>query len=161
MPGFSSWPRRLARLFTAAAWVIAGGMLLGQPRPAAAQVGSDRYASIVIDAGSGTVLSAVNADELRYPASLTKMMTLYMLFEAMRDRRVSLDQLVPVSPWAASMSPTKLGLTPGRRLGELLWALAEARALGDVQTPEEARKWLLNRSEAQAEEASAAAEVSR
>lgn len=54
-----------------------------------------------------------------------------------------------------------LGLTPGRRLGELLWALAEARALGDVQTPEEAREWLLNRSEAQAEEASAAAEVSR
>ena len=54
-----------------------------------------------------------------------------------------------------------LGLTPGRRLGELLRALAEARALGDVQTPEEARKWLLNRSEVQAEEASAAAEVSR
>ena len=81
--------------------------------PAQAQVGSDRYASIVMDAGSGAILSAVNADEPRYPASLTKMMTLYMLFEALRDRRVTLDQMVPVSAWAASMSPTKLGLTPG------------------------------------------------
>ena len=113
MPGFSSRPRRLARLFTAAAWVLAGTALLAQPRPAAAQVGSGRYASIVIDAGSGTVLSAVNADEPRYPASLTKMMTLYVLFEALRDRRVTLDQQVPVSSWAASMSPTKLGLVPG------------------------------------------------
>jgi D-alanyl-D-alanine carboxypeptidase len=82
-------------------------------RPAAAQVGSDRYSSIVIDAATGTVLSAVNPDEYRFPASLTKMMTLYMLFEAIRDRRVSLQQYVPVSPSAASMPPTKLGLVPG------------------------------------------------
>ena len=113
MPGFSSWPRRLARLFTAAAWLIAGGTLLGQPRPAAAQVGSDRYASIVIDAGSGTVLSAVNADELRYPASLTKMMTLYVLFEALRDRRVTLAQQVPISQTAALMPRTNLELRAG------------------------------------------------
>ena len=66
-----------------------------------------------MDAGSGAIVSAANADEPRYPASLTKMMTLYMLFEALRDRRVTLDQMVPVSAWAASMSPTKLGLTPG------------------------------------------------
>lgn len=82
-------------------------------RPAFAQIGSDRYASIVVDAASGEVLSAVNADEYRFPASLTKMMTLYMLFEALRDRRLALTQPVPVSPWAASMSPTKLGLLPG------------------------------------------------
>ena len=109
MPGFWSGLRWARRLLSAAA--LAG--LLAAPKPAAAQVGSDRYASIVIDAGTGNVLSAVNADEARYPASLTKMMTLYMLFEALRDRRVSLDQLVPVSSWAASMSPTKLGLVPG------------------------------------------------
>ncbi len=84
--------------------------------PAAAQIGSERYSSIVIDAGTGRVLEAVNPDELRYPASLTKMMTAYMLFEALRDRRVSLDQLVPVSAHAASMSPSKLGLVPGMRL---------------------------------------------
>ena len=80
---------------------------------ASAQVGSDRYSSIVIDANSGTVLSAANPDERRFPASLTKMMTIYMLFEALRDRRLGLNQTVPVSSYAASMSPTKLGLLPG------------------------------------------------
>jgi D-alanyl-D-alanine carboxypeptidase len=81
--------------------------------PARAQVGSDRYSSIVIDAATGNVLSAANPDELRFPASLTKMMTLYLLFEAIRDHRISLNQYVPVSESAASMAPTKLGLVPG------------------------------------------------
>ncbi|AHJ65874.1 D-alanyl-D-alanine serine-type carboxypeptidase [Granulibacter bethesdensis CGDNIH4] len=81
-----------------------------------AQIGSERYSSIVVDANTGAVLSASSPDELRHPASLTKMMTLYMLFEALRDRRVSLDDLVPVSDHAASMSPSKLGLVPGTRL---------------------------------------------
>lgn len=112
MPGFWSTSRWARHLLSAVA--IAG--LVASAGPVAAQVGSDRYASIVIDAGTGNVQSAVNADEFRYPASLTKMMTLYMLFEALRDRRVSLDQLVPVSSWAASMSPTKLGLAPGTTL---------------------------------------------
>ena len=86
--------------------------LLAVGRPAHAQVGSERYASFVIDAASGQVLEAAAADEPRYPASLTKMMTIYMLFEALRDRRVTLDQSVPVSAHAASMSPSKLGLVP-------------------------------------------------
>ncbi len=81
--------------------------------PAQAQIGSSRYSSIVIDAASGAILSAANPDDLRFPASLTKMMTLYMLFEAVRDRRVGLNQYVPVSANAAAMSPTKLGLLPG------------------------------------------------
>ena len=83
------------------------------PGAARAQIGSDRYAAIVIDARTGELLSAANADEPRYPASLVKMMTLYMLFEALRDRRVSLDELVPVSAHAAAMMPSKLGLVPG------------------------------------------------
>jgi D-alanyl-D-alanine carboxypeptidase len=83
---------------------------------ARAQIGSDRYSSIVIEAASGNVLSAVNPDELRYPASLTKMMTLYMVFEAVRDRRITLGEYVPVSAQAASMSPSKLGLLPGTRI---------------------------------------------
>ncbi len=83
---------------------------------ASAQIGSDRYSSIVIDAASGNVLSAVNPDEVRYPASLTKLMTLYMTFEALRDRRIALNDLVPVSANAASMAPSKLGLVPGTRL---------------------------------------------
>jgi D-alanyl-D-alanine carboxypeptidase len=83
---------------------------------AAAQIGSDRYSSIVVDAASGEVLEAANPDALRHPASLTKLMTLYMVFEALRDRRITLDQLVPVSLHAASMEPSKLGLMPGTRL---------------------------------------------
>lgn len=82
-------------------------------RDVRAQVGSDRYASLVMDANSGAVLSQINADEYRFPASLTKMMTLYILFEAVRDRRINLNEPVPVSANAASMSPTKLGLVPG------------------------------------------------
>src|ERR1700735_407217 len=81
-----------------------------------AQIGSARYSSIIVDATSGDVLEEVNADQPRHPASLTKMMTLYLTFEALRDRRIALDQSVPVSPHAASMEPSKLGLLPGTRL---------------------------------------------
>jgi len=83
---------------------------------AQAQIGSARYSSIIVDAASGDVLEEVNADQPRHPASLTKMMTLYLTFEALRDRRIGLDQAVPVSPHAASMEPSKLGLLPGTRL---------------------------------------------
>jgi D-alanyl-D-alanine carboxypeptidase len=92
-------------------------LALGVPAgPARAQIGSDRYSSIVMEAASGNVLIAANPDEPRHPASLTKMMTLYMVFEALRDRRLSLDQVVPVSAHAASMSPSKLGLVPSTRI---------------------------------------------
>lgn len=84
--------------------------------PAQAQIGSSRYASFIMQADTGEVLSAVQADEPRHPASLTKMMTLYMVFEALRDRRISLAQNVPVSGHAASQMPTKLGLLPGTRI---------------------------------------------
>jgi len=83
---------------------------------AAAQPDLDRYASIVVDATSGKVLEEDSADAPRHPASLAKLMTLYMTFEALRDRRLSLDEQVPVSPHAASMEPTKLGLVPGMPL---------------------------------------------
>jgi D-alanyl-D-alanine carboxypeptidase len=82
----------------------------------AAPPDSDRYASIVVDAASGKVLEEDSADAPRHPASLAKLMTLYLTFEALRDRRISLDEQVPVSPYAASMIPTKLGLLPGMPL---------------------------------------------
>ncbi|MBC7800406.1 MAG: D-alanyl-D-alanine carboxypeptidase [Gemmatimonadaceae bacterium] len=110
MTGFWMGRRIGSRVWAALAFALGVGCISA---PAAAQIGSERYASIVIDAASGSILSAVNADEYRYPASLTKMMTIYMLFEALRDRRVTMTQAVPVSSWAASMSPTKLGLLPG------------------------------------------------
>jgi D-alanyl-D-alanine carboxypeptidase len=69
--------------------------------------------SIVIDVETGRVLSEVNADAITYPASLTKMMTLYLTFEALNAARLRLDQYLPVSDEAASKSPTKLHLFPG------------------------------------------------
>jgi D-alanyl-D-alanine carboxypeptidase len=95
---------------------VAGLLAVCATQSAQAQVGSARYASIVVDASTGAVLEAVNADQPRHPASLTKLMTLYMTFEALRDRRISLNQTVPVSAHAASMEPTKLGLVPGTHL---------------------------------------------
>ena len=90
--------------------------ILGWALPAQAQVGSGRYSSIIVEAGSGQVLESANPDAPRHPASLTKLMTLYMAFEALRDRRITLDQFVPISSNAASMAPTKLGLLPGTRI---------------------------------------------
>lgn len=68
------------------------------------------YASIVIDADTGEVLHESRADAKRYPASLTKMMTLYLLFEAMRQGKKTLDSKMKVSAFAASMPQTNIGL---------------------------------------------------
>ena len=102
------------RLRAVRALVLACG--IGTAMPAAAQIGSERYAAIVVDARSGNALIAANPDERRYPASLTKMMTVYMAFEALRDGRITLSTPVPVSYSAASMAPSKLGLAPGMNL---------------------------------------------
>ncbi|WP_280553546.1 serine hydrolase [Halomonas sp. 25-S5] len=72
-----------------------------------------RYAGIVIDADSQEILYAENADKLRYPASLTKMMTLYLMFEAMEEGRLSLSQPLPVSAYAASRPASKLYVKAG------------------------------------------------
>jgi D-alanyl-D-alanine carboxypeptidase len=101
------WSLPLAIIVIALGWGISA---------ARAQPDLDRYASIVMDAISGKVLQEDSADAPRHPASLAKLMTLYMTFEALRDRRLSLDEQVPVSPHAASMEPTKLGLVPGMPL---------------------------------------------
>lgn len=75
-----------------------------------------RHASISIDANSGEVLHESNADASRYPASLTKMMTLYLLFEALEQRKMTLDSRMPVSAHAAMMPPTKINLQIGDTL---------------------------------------------
>ena len=75
-----------------------------------------RYAAIVVDAESGEVLFARRADNPRYPASITKVMTLYMTFEALADGRIKLDDMITVSPRAASQPPSKLGLAAGQRI---------------------------------------------
>ncbi|HEY8567465.1 MAG TPA: serine hydrolase [Beijerinckiaceae bacterium] len=71
------------------------------------------YANIVIDAKTGRVLHAVNEDALRHPASVTKVMTLYLLFEALEKGKVSLDTPLRVSANAARQSPSKLYLDAG------------------------------------------------
>ncbi len=105
--------RGVRRAYTLAAGIVLAAASWLTAAPAMAQIGSERYSSIVTEAATGNPISSVSPDELRHPASLTKMMTLYMLFEAVRDRRIGLDQFVPVSAHAASMQPTKLGLRPG------------------------------------------------
>lgn len=72
-----------------------------------------RSAAIVIDASTGAVLHESNADASRYPASLTKMMTLYLLFEAIEQHKMTLDSRMPVSAHAASMPSTNIGLRAG------------------------------------------------
>ncbi len=74
------------------------------------------YSSIVIDAATGAVLEEDNADAQKYPASLTKMMTLYLVFDALHQGKWTLNTRLPVSAHAASQSPTKLGLTPGDQI---------------------------------------------
>ncbi len=75
-----------------------------------------RYASIVVDARTGAVLHADNPDRWVYPASLTKMMTLYMVFEALDRGDLALDQRLVVSRHAQSMPPSELGLRQGDRI---------------------------------------------
>lgn len=72
--------------------------------------------SVIVDGTTGQILSESHADDAHAPASLTKMMTLYLAFQALRDRRLTLDEKLPVSAHAASMKPTKLGLRPGQSI---------------------------------------------
>jgi D-alanyl-D-alanine carboxypeptidase len=92
------------------------GLALLLAAPARAQIGSDRYAAILIDHATGRTLVEANADEARHPASLTKMMTIYLLFEALRDGRLTPATRIEMSEEAASRPPSKLGLPVGASL---------------------------------------------
>lgn len=72
--------------------------------------------SIIIDAETGDVLSSSNADSLRYPASLTKLMTLYITFNALDKGLIKFEDKLPVSRNAANRSPSKLGLKKGETI---------------------------------------------
>lgn len=90
----------------------------------------DRYGHIVIDAQSGFVLSEKNADKKLYPASLSKLMTLYLTFEAIEAGRLTKYQRVPVSSSAQYQPPSKLGLEAGYtiRIEDLILALVTRSA---------------------------------
>lgn len=88
-------------------------LLAGTALPGASPAGA---AHIVFDPADGTVLQADEPNRRWHPASLTKVMTLYMVFEAIQSGALSLDDTVPVSAHAAAQPPTKLGLRKGRAI---------------------------------------------
>lgn len=85
---------------------LMGGLTSGRAEAA-------EYAALVMDAETGRVLRQESADKPRYPASLTKMMTLYLLFEALDSKAVRLNTPMKVSALAASRPASRLGLKPG------------------------------------------------
>jgi D-alanyl-D-alanine carboxypeptidase len=82
----------------------------------AAVAQAQQFAALVMDARTGQVLKAVNADTRVHPASLTKMMTLYIVFDQIQHGRLSLDQKITVSQNAADEPPSRLGLKAGQKI---------------------------------------------
>src|SRR6187397_74261 len=91
--------------------ILAVGLLLQ-----AAVAEAQQYAALVMDARTGKVIHAVNADTRVHPASLTKMMTLYIVFDQIRQGRLSLDQKITVTAHAAAEPPSRLGLKAGQKI---------------------------------------------
>ena len=77
---------------------------------------SPQFSSIIVDGNSGAVLTSNNPDGSRHPASLTKIMTLYLLFESLESKKMNLDTEMQVSEHASEQAPTKLGLRPGETI---------------------------------------------
>jgi D-alanyl-D-alanine carboxypeptidase len=95
------------------------------PSQAAARADDSRYAAFVVDANTGSVLHSRRSQAQRHPASLTKMMTLYLLFQALAEGEIGLDDQIRVSRTAASASPSRLDLVAGStiRVEEAIRAL--------------------------------------
>lgn len=103
--------------------LLVAGIVALSVGPAAA---NPRYAGMVVNAANGEVFYQDDADELRYPASLTKVMTLYLLFEALEAGQLTLDTPLSVSAQAAAQPPSKIGLGAGDsiRVEDAIYALA-------------------------------------
>jgi len=76
------------------------------------EVDPSKFSAIVVDANTGRELYGVNENALRHPASVTKVMTLYLLFEKLEKGELTLSSQIPVSQHAAGQEPSKLGLAP-------------------------------------------------
>ena len=122
----------VSRLF---AVCLACMAMMGTIAVTAPQANAAKYAAIVIEESTGRVLFARNADKARYPASLTKIMTLYLLFEELESGRLSMSSRMPVSRVAASRSPSKLYLRPGQSISvkDAIFALI-TKSANDVAT---------------------------
>ncbi len=91
-------------------------VMLGLPTVASQANANPKYAGIVVDAKTGKTLYSYKADSLRYPASLTKMMTMYMMFEALESGKLNKKTRIRMSKYAASKPPSKIGIKPGRSI---------------------------------------------
>ncbi|MDF3416271.1 D-alanyl-D-alanine carboxypeptidase [Sulfitobacter sp. M57] len=117
---------RLGLYFITAFWLIVIVPLSAMAAP---------YAAYVMDARTGKVIHAQNANTRLHPASLTKMMTLYIAFEAIKRGEISLDTKVKISKKAASEPPSKLGLRPGQRIAlRYLIRAAAVKSANDAAT---------------------------
>ncbi len=97
--------------------------------------GAAPYAALVMDARTGEVLHSRNADTRLHPASLTKMMTLYVVFHEVESGRMSLDQMITISRNAASEPPSKLGLRSGQKIAlRYLIRAAAVKSANDAAT---------------------------
>ena len=112
------------------AFIIFVFTVLGKPPD-----GEAKYASIVVDAKTGRVLYSVNSNTKNYPASLTKIMTLFITFDAIKSGSLRLGQRLPVSRIAESRSPSRLGLRRGESISveNAIRALA-TKSANDIAT---------------------------
>ena len=121
---------RYARLFRPAALFLALCAAMLCASTAARAEANPRYAAIVMDADTGMILHQSHADKTLHPASLVKMMTLTMTFEALEQGRITLRDRVYISPHAASMVPSKLDLPAGSSISveDAIYALVTKSA---------------------------------
>lgn len=119
-------PSRIGLYFFAALWLAVLAPIGAMAAP---------YAAMVMDARTGEVLHSRNADTRLHPASLTKMMTLYIAFEAVKNGEITLDTKVRVSKRAAAEPPSKLGLKAGQRIAlRYLIRAAAVKSANDAAT---------------------------
>lgn len=119
-------PARMGFLLIVLLWVLSFAPMQSQAAP---------YAAMVIDARTGEVLHSRNADTRLHPASLTKMMTLYIAFEAVRNGEITLDTPVRITKKAASEPPSKLGLRAGQTIAfRYLIRAAAVKSANDAAT---------------------------
>ncbi len=108
--------RRLCRAWGVVLAAVVGGQCVALPSMATPSAPASRYASIVLEAETGAVLYERNADLPRHPASLTKIMTLYLAFEALELKKIALGDEITMSAYAVSRDPSRLNLAPGSRI---------------------------------------------
>lgn len=129
-------PRRpLASSFKFVLAVVAVALATNVSVLLSSSIAATKYAGFVIDAKSGKVLYSRNADARRYPASLTKMMTLYLVFEDLKRGKINLNTRIKMTRHAANQPPSKLGIKPGRTftVKQAIYALV-TKSANDVAT---------------------------